>query len=550
MKKALSVIICALMLLSLAACTGNTPAVDPTEAPTDGPVATAEPTEAPAETEAPDPGVFVPEGYDAHDYLALAKFFSTAVDEDGTTIGDLCYDDYSAGEFDLNDPATWRTDYHGVKWDAEGKVTEITFYPPVRDLPAALELVGFEHLKTVWMVNTSVDSVLIEDCPALDGDSMVYVYSSGNVSVTAGYIETLWAESRTEVFCSLKNENGDPFTLVLTAAGPGAVVAHAALDEGVYELRAYAQADEYIEFTGWVDEDGNTVSTETSLTVAGAEVGPFTGVRSELAVFGSPDAPSPLPDGDYFCEIKPDVAAKVDIDGDGENDTVLVKVGKEAPDGNKLSVSITLAAKPDAPYEFDAGEGHSLFAAAVDMDTSDKHIEVLLCYDMCDGDPITYVFRLKDDGSDFDVFTDEIDLGLGAWSFNGVDEDYIYSAEDGIPFSIRTEILGTYFVFNHFTVTKDGIEYLSDEFTYGFAYTMKLVKELTVTLENGKTVTVPVGAKITPYSTDRATFVKVKLEDGSIGRVEVTFGDPDYHFPVLLNGVQQDEYFDMIPYAD
>ena len=304
-----------------------------------------------------------------------------------------------------------------------------------------------------------------------------------------------------------------------------------------------------VRFCNWA-EDGSTVSTETSLTIAGAEVGPFSGVRSELAVFGSPVAPTPLPGGDYFCEIKPNVPSNVDIDGDGENDTVLVNVGKEAPDGNKLSVSITLAAKPDAPYVFDAGEGHSLFAAAVDTDTADKHIEVILCYDMCDGDPITYVFRLKDDGSDFDVFTREIDVGMGSWWYNGVGEDYIYRAEDGLPFSIRTEILGTYFVFNHFTVTKDGIEFLSDEFTYAYAWGMKLVKELTVTLENGKTVTLPSGATITPYSTDRETFVKVKLEDGSIGRIEVTFGDPDYHFPVFLNGVQQDEYFEQIPYAD
>ena len=157
---------------------------------------------------------------------------------------------------------------------------------------------------------------------------------------------------------------------------------------------------------------------------------------------------------------------------------------------------------------------------------------------------------MKDDGSDFDVFTREIDLGSGAWWYHGAEEDYVYRAKDGLPFGIRTDILGTYFVASYFTVTKDGIEFLSDDFIYGYVWELTLVKELTVTLDNGKTVTVPVGAKVTPYSTDRATYVRVKLEDGRIGRVEVTFGNPDYPFPVFLNGVQQDEYFTEIPYAD
>ena len=38
------------------------------------------------------------------------------------------------------------------------------------------------------------------------------------------------------------------------------------------------------------------------------------------------------------------------------------------------------------------------------------------------------------------------------------------------------------------------------------------------------------------------TYVKVKLKDGRIGRAEVTFGDPESHYPVYINGVHQDEY--------
>lgn len=555
MKRFISLAIILSFVFTLAACSAvSTPPAEPTAVPTAGPEAdavkvTQEPTEAPVETEAPEQGEFVPAGYDAHDYLALAKFFSAPVAEFETTVGELCYDDPSLGEFDVENPKTWKTDYQGVTWDSEGKATEITFYPPVPNLPAELELVGFEHLKKVYVINTLVESAVVSDCPALDGDSMVYIDAAGDISVTAGFVEMLKLTSCSEVRCSLKNENGDPFSVYLTAIGDGKVIVSAALTDDGYRVSCVASPNEYIEFLGWVDEDGNTVSEDRHLELAGKDIGSVTGAHSYAAVFANPAAPTPIAEGDYFCEIKPDVPASVDIDGDGRDDTVLVAVGKEAPDGNELSVSITLAADPDAPYVFDAGEGHSLFAAAVDTNTSDDHIEVILCYDLCDGDPITYVFRMKDDGSGFDVFTREIDLGDGGWWYNGLG-DYVYRAEEGLPFSIRTEILGTYFVFDHFTVTKDGIEFMTGEFTYGYAYEMTLVKELTVKLENGKTVTLPVGSKITPYSTDRETYVKVMLEDGRIAMVEVTFGNVDYPFPVLLNGVQQDEYFDMIPYAD
>ena len=43
--------------------------------------------------------------------------------------------------------------------------------------------------------------------------------------------------------------------------------------------------------------------------------------------------------------------------------------------------------------------------------------------------------------------------------------------------------------------------------------------------------------------------VEVTLDDGTIGRAEVTFGHTTYDFPVYINGVIQDEFAEM-PYAD
>ena len=35
---------------------------------------------------------------------------------------------------------------------------------------------------------------------------------------------------------------------------------------------------------------------------------------------------------------------------------------------------------------------------------------------------------------------------------------------------------------------------------------------------------------------------KVKLENGTIGRAKVTFDNPETHYQVYFNGVNQDEY--------
>ncbi|MBR3381699.1 MAG: hypothetical protein IKG85_01495 [Clostridia bacterium] len=564
MKRYLAIILAALLLLSLAACKTSeppAPVAEPTgEAAESTPEPTADPTETPTETpteppvETPDPDVFVPAGYDAHDYLVLAEFFSTPT-RYSKMLGEDCYEG-----FDVEDPATWHDNFHGVKWDpVTGKCTAITLYPSDLRIPASLDLTGFEKLNDVEFWYTTLDRLTIADCPALTDGCMIY---SGNsldeARIEAGYVAKLNAESYSGVYCSLMGDKY-PFTLALKSEGQGRVKASAAYYEGEYRVSCIATADEYIDFLGWYDDGGELVSTDRFLYLAGGDLGYINGDYSYTARFSQPEAPTPIPEGDFFCELKPNVPSKIDIDGDGEEDTVLVSVkeyDEEEENDDLISVTVTLAAEPDDPYYFPAGdEGGCICAAVVDFDLEDGHKEIVLSYDMCDGDPVTYVWRMKDDGSGFDEFVEYIEVAVenddwfGTWYYHGLPEDYVFTAEHGLDFVRRTEILGTTFVANRFTVTEDGIEIIDAEYRYMGSEPLKLKKDLKVTLENGKTKTVKKGSEITAYSTDRETFVKVMLEDGSIGTVEVTFGNSEYKFPVLLNGVDQDEYAE-IGYAD
>lgn len=273
---------------------------------------------------------------------------------------------------------------------------------------------------------------------------------------------------------------------------------------------------------------------------------------SPLPTLGPTEPPvpaRPLEEGDYFAEIRANQPVKVDIDGDGREDTVTVWTSYAEYVGDLYMVTISTAARPDEPYEFATGTGWGFYGAVLDFEPSTPQKELIFTYDMEDGDMVTHAFRWKDDGSGFEMFTDYIEIMGDSYAFfNGTPQDFVFSAEEGLPMVRRTEILGTHFVRNHITVDKDGIRLLSDEFTYHYELKLKLKKDLTLTGENGKTFKAKKGEYIYGYSTDRRTWVKVRTEDGRIGRAEVTFGSAD-GWPILINGVKQDKYADL-PYAD
>lgn len=510
-----------------------------------------------------DPDVTgTPEGYDPHEYAVLAEFFSTPVNSSSIeTIGEDCYGD-SKSLYSIYDPSSWHTDYHGVKWDSTGHVTEITFYPSYDNLHAELDLTGFEKLEKVAIWYTTLDKLTIADCPKLTDGCMVYTGSAKDTAyVEAGYVDQLHVTSRTNVYCSLISDKGTPFTLDLTADGMGSVTASAASSEedgSGYRVVATANADNYVDFLGWYDEDGTLITNEITILMTddGSAV-PIGGDHKYVARFSQPPAPTPLPEGDFFCEIVPNVPSAVDIDGDGADDTVLVSI-TESDSGIdydlEMTVNITLASDPGNTYTFDTEYyPGNVCAAAVDFDPTDGHKEVLVSYDCEDGDPLTYVYRMKDDGTGFDTFLEPIWIAFeegytGDWYLHGMPEGFAFDAEKGLAYSRRTEILGTEFVFNSFTVDKDGIRPLDDEFLYreGMEFTLK--RSLKVTLENGKTKTLKKGDEFEAYATDRQTYVKIKLADGSIGTVEVSFGNGT-SWPVLLNGIEQDKYAN-IGYAD
>ena len=258
---------------------------------------------------------------------------------------------------------------------------------------------------------------------------------------------------------------------------------------------------------------------------------------------------TPLEEGDYYAEIRPDQPFIVDLDGDGQDDIGLISTRMEDDYYTAYEVIITTAARPDEPYRFDAGLGWGFYGAVLDFDPSNPQKEIVFNYDQEDGDYSTYGIRWKDDGSGFEMFTDFIEI-VGEMSFfDGTPEGFVFRAEEGLPMYRRTEILGTHFVKNYMTLDSEGFRLMSDTFTYEYEVKLKLKKTLELTDEKGKTFKVKKGEYIFAHSTDRETWVAVTTADGRYGSAEITFEDPEDRFPILINGIEQDEYANM-PYAD
>lgn len=525
---------------------------EPTETTTEAP-ATETPTEAPSEepTEAPteDPGEFVPEGYNAHDYLVLADFFALYINDYECRIGDLMFD-----HFNVKDPSTWKSFSGGVTWDNEGYATEIVLDPTVSKLHASLGLVGFKRLRKIDIGDDlRIERFTVLDCPMLtDGCRIHGGISTWVAQVETGFVESLRLEAYSRIDCKLMGDKY-PFELDINAEGAGRVCVATARAEGKYRVRLTAAPDENVEFLGWYDAKDNFVTAERVLELSGGDIAePISGRHAYTARFAAPPTPTPVPGGDFFCEILPNVPSSIDVDGDGREDTVLIASLGEGNSWEGFEVTVTRAADPAHPLSYITQRGGDGVAMAADCDPDDNRVEILLCIDVESNDYLTYAFRVNEAGDGLEQYEAWFDSSYGKYFYEP--EDLVFDHTRGLPMTKRSEILGTNYNVGRFTVTENGIEDITEEYYY---WDWKnpdhppyvLLRDMEVTLENGETRTLHKGDTFRPYSTDHESWAKVKLEDGTIGRVEIAFGNPEYKYPVFINGVNQDEYAE-IWYAD
>lgn len=118
----------------------------------------------------------------------------------------------------------------------------------------------------------------------------------------------------------------------------------------------------------------------------------------------------------------------------------------------------------------------------------------------------------------------------------------------------RIYMLGTYAGYRTVGVGADGLpEAKEDAYTIGWLTGPLVVKEgTTLTAEifnsngNPETIVLTTRTELTPKKTDGTTYVDAELSDGTMCRIHIETAEG---FPHTIDGVDEHEYFESIPYA-
>lgn len=254
--------------------------------------------------------------------------------------------------------------------------------------------------------------------------------------------------------------------------------------------------------------------------------------------------PNEAAEGFYYA-LPYGTVCYIDVNCDGRDDYVSFKNCSDYDESGwcpYVRIYINLSSDPDAIMHYDIPNSQctSSSCAVADFDPSDGRMEIIIGV-ISDETDTTYVLRVNKSNTGFDVYS-KTEMYYDA-------SPYItFRPSQGLPMEMRTDIFGQYYVQGRFAFKNGEIKVVSKRFIYHqnpFPLTLK--RNMDVTLEDGTAYTVPKGSVIIPRYTDLATSAAVVLEDGRLGTVSISF---DSAHRVLINGIPQDEYADLIYFCE
>lgn len=167
------------------------------------------------------------------------------------------------------------------------------------------------------------------------------------------------------------------------------------------------------------------------------------------------------------------------------------------------------------------------------------------------------VFYCDEASDDFVTYVYEVTGGnvrkcdsLGGASLSGSRYGAVtcfYIGTDKIGLSVHLDVLGTYTGDMVYLLSDDGeLTQTGEIFAIDTSYELTVIRELPVTLEGEKT-TLPAGSKIKITGTDNAGTAYFRRDTGETGSIQYVRDDEQWQ--LLIDGVSENEYFEMVPYA-
>lgn len=250
---------------------------------------------------------------------------------------------------------------------------------------------------------------------------------------------------------------------------------------------------------------------------------------------------------DYCVRLDGNEPFITDIDFDGLDDTVLFTVGELNEWGERTyKLTVTRGADPDDPAVYTAENAYDCTAWVVDTAVWDSRLDVIMTFVQDSNDWTTAAIRVSDSGTRIDKFVDYAQVVIS--------DEVTFTSNLGFIFSRRSDVLGTRMLGAYFKIAADGFCPISNYQYPEDAEPLALKRGMTVTVFDGtgrptEEVELNAGDWVIPVSTNLSNCVIFRLSDGRMAIVGLEIRDTDTEYTILINGIDQDEYFDLF-YAD
>lgn len=246
-----------------------------------------------------------------------------------------------------------------------------------------------------------------------------------------------------------------------------------------------------------------------------------------------------IPTGNVYTEIPVNRQVSMDVTGDGKEEDILVEFIPDEENNDEMIPVLTLNGQRlsyDDCYCFD---GRAYYTETVDG----GHFIII------ESTYLNYYTTLS--------FTD---VSSGQPVFNGANEAMrgvgaIFAMTNtGAIIESHVDMLGTYLGTRSYQFSKNGMTAIDERYAFSNGVWEEERRgpvtkaEVPCRLEkNGvlEDATLPAGIRIYPANSDENTVVGFYLEDGTYG--EILFERKDH--TVMINGIEESELFDELPYA-
>ncbi len=156
---------------------------------------------------------------------------------------------------------------------------------------------------------------------------------------------------------------------------------------------------------------------------------------------------------------------------------------------------------------------------------------------------MTYVYEVTDGNV---RACDKLEGASFEGGYSGT-SDKFYLGTDTLSLYMHLDVLGTYLGSMKYQLTEEGKLVQTEEvFAVDTAFELKVVKDLPVTLAGAET-TIPVSSVLKITGTDNAGTAYFRLDTGETGTISYVRDDEQWQ--LLIDGVSENEYFEMVPYA-